>query len=509
MKPRIPSGKQILLPGLVLAVAAMGLLSFLQIRWMGDSLQAENMRYRRGVNDDLNHIVWKLFERLDLDRLDPESLEASMKGWKEDSEYPDLIKSASPLGNDRAQAGEFSPHEGDVYILGGRADAGYLLVLDGASLYETLLMEELREYSLDYSFTVSYEEMAPDFREKAGPMEDRDSLIRTYLPQFIDLSDAERRFDNILFSPREMPFPPERAEGGGGKIIHAYRLTVDLNEGRGTARFERRLKRSNLGLLGSLILILAGCYYLLFRLYRDEEGLRRTEQTFVASVSHELRTPIAVIKTASENLQRGIVADGERVKAYGQVIQTEADRLNRMVEGILSYSRMEGSGANNSRPVKTDPRSCTGEILERLKLTYPECRWDEDLTGAPAEVLLDRESYRLILENLVTNGILHGEKGIMRIRLLSDFPSRWRLIVEDEGGGIPRREQKRIFDPFVRGRKSEERQVRGSGLGLYLVKRAALSMGGSVILESPYEYPAGRERGGCRFTLILPVGEEQ
>ncbi|MDC7224480.1 MAG: HAMP domain-containing sensor histidine kinase [Spirochaetales bacterium] len=519
MRLKLPTGKQILIPGMILAVAALGLLFFLQIRWMNNSLQAQNLRYRRGVIDAMNHVARSVFERSGLGRLDRDNPESSLQEWRENSEFPGLVKSLVLLDNYRGPNDlELSNFESkEIYLLGGEPDRPYLLTLDSALLYEQIFPESLREYSLAYSYRISYGEatMEDIIRSRKMSSGEDSSVVKTYLPLFVDFTEETRRADNLLFNPGDFLFYRDKEEDSftdrsSSVVLYTHLLEIDLNDERGSAEFEKRLRRTNLALIFLLCLILVGIYYLLLRLYRREENQRRVEQTFVASVSHELRTPIAVIKTASENLARGIIQSEERVQSYGQVIGTEADRLNRLVEGILYYSRMEGGGRNTIHREEVNPRLYTGEILDRLRLTYPDHPLEADLAGAPRTVSLDRDSYRLILDNLITNAILHGDGSPLRIRLENDFPARWRLVVEDDGPGLPRREQRQIFDPFVRGKNSEDKQIRGSGLGLFLVKRATEALGGSLALESPYQFPAGVERSGCRFTVILPIkGEEE
>ena len=519
MKVKLPSGKKILLPGLILVVAALGLLFFLQIRWMNNSLQARNMRYRRGVIDALNHVARSVLDSLDFDTLDYHNPLVSLENWREQSDYPDLILSIIPLEDDLKERVNTFYHlkEKEVYLFGGTSDHPYLVTLDSTLFYEEILPLNLEAYSRDYSYSLVYREVKSGeimkFRKELQNGKKDVSLITAFLPLIIENMEGEKRDDNILFNPSDLPFyggkaNPVAGEEKGAEPLYTHVLEIDLSGGKGSEEFENRLRVMNVSLLISLLLILSGMYFLLFRLYRREENQRKVEQTFVASVSHELKTPIAVIKSASENLARGIITDGERLKSYGELLEAEADRLNRMVEGILFYSRLEGSGQIDLMPQWLDPRSLTGELLERIRMTFDTDKLQADLAGAPEKVFLDRESYGQILENLLSNALLHSGGAPIRVRLETDFPDYWRLIVEDEGPGIPRREQKNIFDPFVRGNLSVEKQVRGSGLGLFLVKQASRLLEGEIKLESPYQLPAGHEIQGSRFTLILPIHKE-
>ena len=515
------TGKQILLPGLLLAVAAMGTLFFLQIRWMNNSIWAENMRYRTKALSSVNQVVRFTLDKLDLALLSGENPQESLKEWQMDSSHPDLIKGFflfEKTDSRRSRIDEYLQKKDILYLVNDE-DTTVVYILSGEMLYEELLLEQLNEYAGDYTYTLSYREELIPFKKREEYDWKRmphDSSFQFFLPRILDEND-KRGMENLLYPyPMGEMINKKDFEGDTKDEIQdmdrSYlfpHLTINLNDSRGSENFARRLKWFNIGLISSLSLILLGTYSLLFRLYREEEKQRKAGQTFVASVSHELRTPLAVIKSASENLARGVVVGEDRMRSYGSVIGKEAERLNRMVESILYYSRLEGGeGKIQSLLEQIDPRTFTKEILSSLSMTHSGHILEKELDGAPELVNLDREAYRQIVENLVSNALLHGDSSPVRVRLESDFPSHWRLVVEDEGPGIPRKEQKSIFEPFSRGKRSLENQIGGSGLGLHLVRTAARGMGGEIRLESPYEFPAGIEKKGCRFQLILPIHRE-
>lgn len=511
---RKPKGKTVLLPGLLLAVAALAVLFTLQIKWMNDSLWTESLRYRREALETVNRIARFTLESLELDRLDPVRPEESLEEWRLDSDYPRLIGDVLVLRDDPGspvRVEEYFQDRKVIYFFRHENDL-VLFLLEGAVLYGELFLSNLTEYAPDYRYEFTYrkESILNVKKERLDWAKmSNESVFSFFLPRAFDGGDRRSLTDMLEFRPdngflREGGPPVDKADGPG--MLFFPHLTIELYDGRGTESFARRLRIINVSLISTLGLIVVGSYLLLFRLYREEERQHRAGQTFVASVSHELRTPVAVIKSASENLSRGVVSQGERAKAYGGVIRREADRLERMVESILYYSRLEGGeGKISSDREMIDPREFTGEILAGLKLTHPGMSWEKDLEGAPRKVMIDREAYRLILENLVNNAVLHGGGEGIRILLESDYPSRWRLIVEDRGPGISKSEQKRVFEPFVRGRSSMENQKGGSGLGLHLVKTAVRELEGRLTLESPYESVLGQRIRGCRFTVILPA----
>jgi signal transduction histidine kinase len=118
---------------------------------------------------------------------------------------------------------------------------------------------------------------------------------------------------------------------------------------------------------------------------------------------------------------------------------------------------------------------------------------------------------RLILQNLLANAIKHGRpsdpSAVHNVRLLArNQPfGKLRLVVEDEGDGVPPRDKKRIFELFYRSQETVGRQIPGSGLGLHIVRRVVALLDGKLALESPYEDISGAKHTGCRFAVDLPV----
>jgi signal transduction histidine kinase len=259
--------------------------------------------------------------------------------------------------------------------------------------------------------------------------------------------------------------------------------------------------------LGLTALLLAGVG-VLTRLYRRSARLRASEQEFVASVSHELRTPIAVIQATSDNLRTGAVSDPARLPRYAEVIHGQVRRLSGMVESILLYAGLESGMARRPSFAEVDLGVLVEELTPPLAQLATErgARLAVDAAGLPPTVCTDRTALRLVVENLVANALNHA--GSPEVRLAVRRPhDGLEIAVEDDGCGIPPREQARIFEPFVRGERSVREQRPGSGLGLHLVRRVVGLLGGKVTLESPYRDRGGSERPGCRFTVALPARE--
>jgi len=287
---------------------------------------------------------------------------------------------------------------------------------------------------------------------------------------------------------------------------------VTLEKSSAIGSMERRLALN--WLLGSGLLIGLGTALVMTILQKRKLALaRQREREFVASVTHELRTPVTAIRSAADNIRRGLVS-GERLAAYGEMIHNEALRLGDMVEEVILSSRVEGRSSGPPSLMKID----TEEFLEVLRgpidaIAKAEgVRTSWDFGAMPRSFTCDPESLRLILSNLATNAVYHayprGAGGDVRILGRSSLPSALRFIVEDDGRGIAKADQGLVFEAFYRDETSRRRAEKGSGLGLYIARRKARELGGDLALESPYRRVDGSRRPGCRFVLELPLSED-
>ena len=259
----------------------------------------------------------------------------------------------------------------------------------------------------------------------------------------------------------------------------------------------------NLGVAGGVLLLIVATAAALIRYTRRTQQLAELQMDFVAGVSHELRTPLTVIHTAAYNLQGKMAHDPGQVERYGALIQREGVRLNNMVEQILQFATAEAGRVIQER----EPLSMESVNEEAVAASGPmvegsQCVVEKTVAAGLPLVLGDRVALRHALENLLTNAAKYGLKGGNWIGIFASKGSnRARDSVEirvaDRGPGIPRDEQARIFDPFFRGARAMEDQIRGTGLGLSLVKKIVEAHGGTIRVES--------EPGkGTAFILQLP-----
>jgi signal transduction histidine kinase len=226
---------------------------------------------------------------------------------------------------------------------------------------------------------------------------------------------------------------------------------------------------------------------------------------FVAGVSHELRTPVAVIRSAAENLSHGVVDGGDRVKRYGQLLETEARRLGEMVERVLQYAGIESGRATGARSALAPADIVEGAIESSLTLLGPgEIAIERDFSPNLPAVIGDAAALRSAVQNLIANAAKYGGPdrwiGIRTEQRRHRRRSEVWITVSDHGSGIPASELPHIFDPFYRGSDAVSRQVHGNGLGLSLVRRIVAAHGGRVTVTT-------RAGAGSSFTIALPSAE--
>lgn len=292
------------------------------------------------------------------------------------------------------------------------------------------------------------------------------------------------------------------ASGRGGVVLEIYYPRGSIDE---AVRLRRDVSTAvSIGIL--TLLVLSGI--VLAQLYRRSVRLRASEQEFVASMSHELRTPVTVIQATSENLRRGLVNDSARVVRYAEVINEQIRRLAGMVESILLYAGLQSGRQRSTARAPVDLGGLAIDVTESLGEFAREKGKTvrTEIDGVPPLVCSDGVGLRLVLENLLMNAIRHAHPGEVRLRLRGRGGTMF-VSVEDDGPGIPAREQGRVFEPFVRGARSLREQRPGSGLGLHLVRRVAATLGGEARLESPYAAADGGRRQGSRFVVVFPFQE--
>jgi signal transduction histidine kinase len=233
------------------------------------------------------------------------------------------------------------------------------------------------------------------------------------------------------------------------------------------------------------ILVLATVVVALFAIgsSRREVMLARARSDFVAGVSHDLRMPLAQILLASETLAlRRDRNEADRATLTASILR-EARRLKTMVENVLLFSR---SGAVGLDPTlqAVDLGPLFTDVVESVELALSDAGQSIAVeVGDGVQVVADRSLLRQALVNVVDNAMKYGPRG-QRITLRAEREGdRVRIIVEDEGPGIPAADRERLFEPYERLARDSTSERTGSGLGLAVAHQIIEACKGSIRIE--------------------------
>lgn len=251
--------------------------------------------------------------------------------------------------------------------------------------------------------------------------------------------------------------------------------------------------------LGAILAIIA-CYFMLKSILKMSE--RRA--AFVSSVTHELRTPLTTFRLYSDLLSSGMVTDKEKQQSYLTTLKHESERLSHLVENVLSYSQIEKGSAK----AKVETISLY-EFIQRIEPRLNERAKENEMfvntvfsdSSSDEPLRIDITAVEQIIFNLVDNACKYAsskEHG-KEITLLAEVRNRKiNIQVCDQGDGIARSEQKRLFKPFHKSAKEAAHTKPGVGLGLALCKRLAKAMRGDLTIAKK-----SKTKGAC-FQLSLP-----
>lgn len=270
--------------------------------------------------------------------------------------------------------------------------------------------------------------------------------------------------------------------------------------GRRAAGQSTVFARERLLLLGMAVMVffLAAGTYFIGRAIRRETEVSRLQADFVSAVSHEFRSPLTSMRQLSEILALGRVPSEERKQIYYDTLVKETGRLQRLVETLLNFGRMEAGGRRYHFEA-VDPSSLVERVVAEFEPQIAGSGRAIDAHGPAGELQInaDSEALSVALRNLLDNALKYSP----------DQPVVWvewgavnhhvAIRVRDQGPGITAAERKTIFQKFVRGTAAETGNVKGTGVGLAMVQRIVEAHGGDVTVAS-------EPGSGSTFTLLLP-----
>jgi signal transduction histidine kinase len=318
-------------------------------------------------------------------------------------------------------------------------------------------------------------------------------------PETLLLSVSDHR-DRTVYGRPGVERAEVVAEVPLSEVLPAWRLALYQPTGLSPrAAVDRQVMLFTVA-FGLLLIVIAAGLVATYRLVRRETETARLKAEFVANVSHDLKTPLSLIRVFGETLEMGRVTDEAARREYYRVITHESERLSRLIENVLDFSRIEGGRRTYDLvPVSVEP--LVRDTVESFAWVLAQQGFKVDVAVQPGlpEVPMDADAVSQALANLIDNAIKYSEaRKVLTVEAgLRD--GGVALTVGDEGIGIPREEQTRIFDKFYRVGRSETQGRRGSGVGLALVRHVAEAHRGRVTVDS-------RPGEGSHFTLWLPLG---
>ena len=247
-----------------------------------------------------------------------------------------------------------------------------------------------------------------------------------------------------------------------------------------------------------VLLFLVAGIILTFRAISREMRLAQMKSAFVSNVSHELKTPLSLISLFAEILELGRVKDEEKKREYYRIIGEEIRRLNKLIDNILDFSKIE-AGRKAYKFAEADIGEVVGSVVSDYKhqIINSGFALDTNIAGNLPPVSIDRDAISQAILNLLDNAVKYSTETKEISVAVKTRDSFLTIEISDRGMGIPRAEQKKVFEKFYRVGSGLIHDVKGSGLGLSLVKHIIEAHKGKITVESEI----GR---GTRFIIRLP-----
>jgi signal transduction histidine kinase len=239
--------------------------------------------------------------------------------------------------------------------------------------------------------------------------------------------------------------------------------------------------------------------YLLWRDFSRELAIAEMRSHFAASVSHELKTPLTSIRMFAEALTMGVKKQPEAQKEYLQTIISESERLSRLLNNVLDFSKIE-QGTRTYRFETTSLEEVIQAAEKAMAFPLDQKGFDlkVDIEKGIPQILADRDALEQAVLNLLHNAMKYsGESREIQLKLRKNDDMA-QIDVIDHGIGILEENRHQIFGKYFRVPGIENKKIPGTGLGLTIVSHIAKSHGGRIEVES-------QPGDGSTFSLILPL----
>ena len=234
----------------------------------------------------------------------------------------------------------------------------------------------------------------------------------------------------------------------------------------------------------------------------EQEKIDMERREFVSNVSHELRTPLTTMRSYLEALADGAWKDEEIAPSFLHVTQTETERMIRLVNDLLKLSRMDSQDYDlNTEWVEFN--HFFNSIIERFEFSKSQ---DVDfrrlLPNEEFFVVIDTDKMTQVIDNIISNALKYSPDGGEIRFSVTQSDEVIKVMISDDGMGIPKTNVKRIFDRFYRADRARSRAMGGTGLGLAIAREMIMAHGGEIWAES-------EEGKGTTIFFTLPVEHQE
>jgi len=296
--------------------------------------------------------------------------------------------------------------------------------------------------------------------------------------------------DQNFYLQTELPLPGALSD---------YKLQYTSSETFINKEINRRFFPVSLGISGVyLILILIA--YLIYRNVTINSRLFQLQYDFINNLTHEFKTPVSVIKIAGNNIQSSEKLSTEEQRMYGKILDQEADKLNSLMNKLLSFAQIENKSIKPNKEEVGVEEFCE-PIFEAVKLKYPDLNFSYTI-DVQNNMMVDTTLLLSVFQNLIDNAYKYSEPQRKFLHIdVQQSKKNFVIRFKDKGIGINKKEFNSIFKKFYRV-KNQFNQQGSIGLGLAFCKEIVDFMGGEIKVDS-------MPGQGTTFTLFLPLGPKR
>lgn len=258
-----------------------------------------------------------------------------------------------------------------------------------------------------------------------------------------------------------------------------------------------------LSISAAVILLIIFLFYKTVRMLIKQKKITEIKNDLINNITHEFKTPISTISLAAEALNEPQLAkDKNSIDRYSKMILNENHRLGELVENLLNTASLQ-KGDYDLKKSLTDIHEMINELTEKIKSgNEKEIQIEKEFKADNFIILIDEFHISNSLLNLLDNAVKYSNDEV-KIRILTENQkNNFIITICDNGIGIDKNQQKKIFDTFYRIPTGNVHDVKGNGIGLSYVKQMIEAHGGAVLVES-------RKGSGSIFKIILPIIENE